>query len=385
MQDWTKALESALGRVVRSFHDKMQAAFGGYEVTLSDLAARTAEAEARTVNLEQTVVRRARKEALAELESFRAQVAQTTQDVRDAGLQFLQDMGATVDLRLDDVGTALRKLETRTEEALGQIGADADQIRALQGEVRTAIDALRDDAQTHRDGTDQAVGLLVQQTEAAVARSIEQATEFAARLESDVQQRVADRLAELKDGVDGQDGDPGDPGDPGPKGDPGPMGDLAAAGDWALRIWKQGELAVHRGQTWQAIEDTFREPGTEGDVERETWRLIAAKGADGRSFAFRSAYDPAAVYRGMDVVMCDGSSFVAQADDPGPCPGPGWRLLASKGGKGGRGDKGDKGDRGDDAAGFVGIRLDGESLIFDKSDGTALSVDLYPLLKRVLG
>jgi len=46
--------------------------------------------------------------------------------------------------------------------------------------------------------------------------------------------------------------------------------------------------------------------------------------------------------------MINGSSFVALRDRPGPCPGDGWHLLASRGSRGNRGESG--------ARGIMGLR-----------------------------
>ena len=53
-----------------------------------------------------------------------------------------------------------------------------------------------------------------------------------------------------------------------------------------------------------------------------------------------------ASYRRLDVVALNGGSFVALKDAPGPCPGPGWQLIASQGKRGAAGEKGERGERG---------------------------------------
>ena len=40
-----------------------------------------------------------------------------------------------------------------------------------------------------------------------------------------------------------------------------------------------------------------------------------------------------------DVVALNGGSFIARKDVPGPCPGPGWQLIASQGRRGAAGEK----------------------------------------------
>jgi hypothetical protein len=45
----------------------------------------------------------------------------------------------------------------------------------------------------------------------------------------------------------------------------------------------------------------------------------------------------------LDIVIINGSTFVALKDRPGPCPGADWQLLASRGSRGDRGPKGERG------------------------------------------
>jgi len=63
----------------------------------------------------------------------------------------------------------------------------------------------------------------------------------------------------------------------------------------------------------------------------------------GAGLTIRSTYDGDEEYKHLDVVMTNGSSFVALKDAPGPCPGDDWQLLASRGSRGDRGLKGERG------------------------------------------
>jgi hypothetical protein len=77
----------------------------------------------------------------------------------------------------------------------------------------------------------------------------------------------------------------------------------------------------------------------------------------GRVLNPRGAYDKGNEYRACDVVMLDGSSFIAVEDRPGPCPGDGWRLLASCGSRGQRGARGERGEKGEpEEKGEIGPR-----------------------------
>jgi hypothetical protein len=60
----------------------------------------------------------------------------------------------------------------------------------------------------------------------------------------------------------------------------------------------------------------------------------------------RCTFDQSASYRRLDVVALNGGSFVALKDAPGPCPGPGWQLIASQGRRGSPGEKGERGEQG---------------------------------------
>jgi hypothetical protein len=60
----------------------------------------------------------------------------------------------------------------------------------------------------------------------------------------------------------------------------------------------------------------------------------------------RGTFDQAAVYRHLDIVALGGSSFIARRDQPGPCPGEGWQLIASAGKPGKPGPKGEPGGAG---------------------------------------
>jgi hypothetical protein len=114
-------------------------------------------------------------------------------------------------------------------------------------------------------------------------------------------------------------------------------------------------------------------PGPPGDA-----------GADGRSFEVRGTYDGATAYRALDVVALGGGAFAARLDDPGPCPGEGWQLIARQGKPGEKGDRGPKGDRGDPgpaAAAFVALDISEEGLLTLRlGDGSTVSCDLYPIL-----
>jgi hypothetical protein len=77
-------------------------------------------------------------------------------------------------------------------------------------------------------------------------------------------------------------------------------------------------------------------------------------------------YREGEVYSFLNIVALGGSSFIARQDDPGPCPGEGWQLIASagrpgkQGPKGERGEAGSRGERGPQAATIIGWKIDRE-------------------------
>src|SRR5262249_35359194 len=101
-------------------------------------------------------------------------------------------------------------------------------------------------------------------------------------------------------------------------------------------IYHEGDIVAFAGGTYQAAKDTARAPGS------QDWICLADAGA---GFTIRSTYDDDEEYKHLDVVMTNGSSFVALKDAPGPCPGDDWQLLASRGSRGDRGLKGRAGPR----------------------------------------
>jgi hypothetical protein len=237
-----------------------------------------------------------------------------------------------------------------------------------------------------------------------------------------LERQVADRLATLKDGVDGRDGKDGLDGQPGkdadqemislaiadnvervlatwerpkdgrdgvdgkdgergPEGQPGKLPTVRA---WEDRVYYEGEVATLNGATYQASRDTGRAP------PHEDWICIASAGRDGidgRSFEIRGTYKAEEEYRNLDVVVLNGASFAAKRDNPGACPGDGWQLIASQGKQGKPGDRGatgGKGDRGLPGPAVVGLEVDGEGLLRLKNgDGSNVDVDLYPILSRL--
>lgn len=165
----------------------------------------------------------------------------------------------------------------------------------------------------------------------------------------------------------GRNGDVGPAGPQGPRGEPGLPGMLHKVFQWEDRVFYLGQLATFGGATWQALRDTAKQPGRSDD-----WMLIAAAGANGASFNIRGTYSADETYRALDVVTLDHGWFVAKKDNPGAPPGPDWQSgpVGKRGEKGMPGERGPAGPRGEAAPHWVGVKIEGYSLIAVMSDGT---------------
>ena len=95
-------------------------------------------------------------------------------------------------------------------------------------------------------------------------------------------------------------------------------------------------------------------PGQDGAPGKDGIGIAGKDGAHGKDAAqitIRGTYDAGARYGHLDAVATGGSTFIARYDNPGPCPGDGWQLIAS----GGRpGKPGPQGERGAGERGLLG-------------------------------
>jgi hypothetical protein len=140
-------------------------------------------------------------------------------------------------------------------------------------------------------------------------------------------------------------GTKGPPGPAGPPGEQGPVGKLPLVKLWVPEtVYYAGDVVAYDGGTFQAKRDTGQPPS------HPDWNCLATAGRDGNSITVRGTFNETADYRRLDVVARNGGSFVALKDGPGPCPGPGWQLLASQGKRGIAGEKGERGPKGDAGA-----------------------------------
>lgn len=98
-------------------------------------------------------------------------------------------------------------------------------------------------------------------------------------------------------------------------------------------------------------------------------------------FRGRRTWSEKATYSALDVVMLDGASFFALYDDPGPCPGEGWQLMARQGKAGSPGIRGERGPAGPGAESLT-VSEDGV-LTLSLDNGSIITCDLYPLLAKL--
>lgn len=215
-------------------------------------------------------------------------------------------------------------------------------------------------------------------------------------------------------GEKGEKGDPGPRGEPGPAGELGPVGPAGPAGEkgepgeqgkegpagrdgadgklplvraWLDTVHREGEVVTHDGGTYQAIRDTGKAP------PHADWICLAAPGRPGKNadeIEVRGTYEPEGEYKRLNIVALNGGAWIARKDDPGPCPGDGWQVLAMRGKSGPPGEarKGDPGVgiRGEPGPRVESMEVDGQGLLtLTNADGSTVECDLYPLLRKIGG
>jgi hypothetical protein len=171
--------------------------------------------------------------------------------------------------------------------------------------------------------------------------------------------------------------DPSLKGEPGKPGEP---GKLPAVKDWTRGVHYAGDVVTCGGSLWQASRDTGEPPG------HDDWTLLAAKGRDATEIEHRGAYDPDASYSHLNIVALDGGAFLSLRDNPGPCPGDGWRLLVARGKPGKPGEPGPRstepGREGKPGVGVADISVDGFALIVSLTDGGTIVRDMRPMFEE---
>jgi hypothetical protein len=124
------------------------------------------------------------------------------------------------------------------------------------------------------------------------------------------------------------------------------MGMLQHVKVWEAGVHYAGVVVTRSGSTYQALKDTADQP----ERGSKDWVCLARAGMDAREIQVRGLFMENESYQRMDFVAVNGSTFCAKTDDPGPCPGPGWQLIASQGKAGPKGERGmggEKGERGE--------------------------------------
>jgi hypothetical protein len=115
-----------------------------------------------------------------------------------------------------------------------------------------------------------------------------------------------------------------------------------------LRTEFRKELEVATGKLGVELRELITELRTESlRLETELGRRVASLATETAGLQLRGAYRPDQDYGRLDIVTLDGSSYIARHGNPGPCPGEGWRILASAGSTGAQGIRGAKGERGE--------------------------------------
>jgi hypothetical protein len=133
-----------------------------------------------------------------------------------------------------------------------------------------------------------------------------------------------------------------------------------------LTVEVVGEVvAALRAETARTVEKMIEPVRREVAEMRGAMDVMRSLGHAG--FRLRGSFDAAADYLAHDVVVRNGSSFVALRDRPGACPGEHWQLVASKGNRGERGGPGPRGERGGRGEPAPGIK----AWLVDKTKFTA--------------
>jgi hypothetical protein len=146
---------------------------------------------------------------------------------------------------------------------------------------------------------------------------------------------VENRLAQIREPADGPRGEAG------PRGEPGAPGKIEHVHKYVEgSVHYRADVVSHRGATFQALCDTAREP------PHDDWICLAAAGRDAPMPRVRGTFSETERYLRHDIVALGGSSFIARKDNPGPCPGADWQLIASAGKPGRQGIKGERGEAG---------------------------------------
>ncbi|MEE4209343.1 MAG: hypothetical protein V2I43_08770 [Parvularcula sp.] len=376
------ALERALGRVIAQSNTEAQRQIELFsarcDAALAAFQAKQGELDARIADLDRIVTERVEAGVETRLGEIEARLRETTDD---APLVTLSKRVDAVELR----GAEFAAVETRLTEVEAREAPDAEFI--ARGVVSAAIAELPEP----RDWSEE-----IAEVRAAIPEPVEvpDVSGFATREEVEavraaipevpepkdwtpeiaaVAERSASEAATMKEAAIATLEEVRERLARHP-------GNFPRLKGWTDGVHYTGDVVVHDGATWQARQDTGKPP------PHEDWTCIAAKGDkgdDGRSWTVRGTYGPEEMYHALDVVMLDGSSFVARQDDPGECPGDGWQLAASRGGRGKPGESA-KAIQGRPGEPVIAADVSDDGVLtLTNGDGSTVEADLYPLLAKV--
>lgn len=160
----------------------------------------------------------------------------------------------------------------------------------------------------------------------------------------------------------------------------GAAGKLGMVRAWGDQVFYESDVVTFDGAIYQAQRDTGRTP------PHEDWLCIVSRGEPGKDageIGITGTFDVTRTYRRLEIVALNGGSFIAKRDDPGPCPGDGWQLIASQGNRGKPGDA-TKGDPGRPGPAVRNVDIDDQGMLtLVNADGTKVECDLYPLLSQI--
>ncbi|WP_297972484.1 hypothetical protein [uncultured Amaricoccus sp.] len=401
---YTEALERALGRVIADAERQLEVYREKADALIAGLSARLVETEVRCAALE-SEVRRSVEERLAAVkdgapgkDADPAVTAALVAEALEARLAAVEARDVAAELRpsIEAIGRALDELEIpeapelpdvagmvqeAVSAAVAGIEPPPDVAPLVEAAVRAAVDAL--------PGQDEVERLIAEHVERAVSALPPAAPGKDAdpeEMRAAVAEAVTAAVAALPPAEPGKDADEDAivarvlAAMPTKDELRGPPGRLPVAKAWIDDVHREGDVVRHGGALWQAQRDTGKEP------PHEDWACLAApgdKGDPGESMTVRGTWSAEEAYRRLDVVALDGSGFVAKMDDPGPCPGDGWQLVASKGGRGKPGEPG-KGIPGRPGAPVIeGTVTEDGMLRLTNGDGSVAEVDFYPVLSRL--
>ena len=371
-QSALEALADELGAVAGAIEREVRLRV---EAVLADFARRDAERELRVVLLERRL-----EERLTSVKDGEPGASVTIDDV--APLIEAQVAARVAEIRVPQDGTSVTiedvapLIEAQVASRVAEIRVPQDGTSVTVEDVRPMLQQMVDAIERPQDGASVTLEDVTPLIEARVAEEVKARVADIRVPKDGTSVTVEDVLPLLREMVDAIEI---------PKGDPGAPGQLPAVKAWDDRVYYEGEVVAHDGGTWQASRDTGRAP------PHEDWTCLARAGrdgVDGLSFSIEGTFDPQRVdYRRLSVVALNGGSFVAVRDNPGPCPGDGWQLLATRGKPGKPGEdsrvKGDPGPPGPTVK-SMSISDDGV-LTLANADGSTVELDLYPLLSKLQG